>query len=43
MSLTATLRPAGVAASRWPLRLALAAGAVLAAAALLGGCLLYTI
>ncbi|ABY29804.1 nickel/cobalt transporter [Methylorubrum extorquens] len=37
MSLTATLRPAGVAASRWPLRLALAAGAVLAAAALLGG------
>ncbi|APX83307.1 nickel transporter [Methylorubrum extorquens] len=35
MSLTAALRPAGVAASRWPLRLALAAGAVLAAASLL--------
>ncbi|ACS39154.1 nickel/cobalt transporter [Methylorubrum extorquens] len=37
MSLTAALRPAGVAASRWPLRLALAAGAVLAAASLLAG------
>ncbi|ACK82541.1 nickel/cobalt transporter [Methylorubrum extorquens] len=37
MSLTATLRPAGVAGSRWPLRLALAAGAVLAAAGLLAG------
>ena len=35
MSLTAALRPAGMAGGRWPLRLALAAGAVLAAAGLL--------
>ncbi|KQQ11885.1 nickel transporter [Methylobacterium sp. Leaf123] len=37
MSLTAALRPAGLAGSRWPLRLALAAGAVLTAAGILGG------
>ena len=37
MSLTAAIRPAGLAGSRWPLRLALAAGAVLAAGGLLAG------
>ena len=37
MSLTAALRPAGLAGGRWPLRLALAAGAVVAAGALLAG------
>ena len=36
MSLTAAFRPAGSASARFPLRLALAAGAVLAAAGLLG-------
>ncbi|MCJ2031837.1 nickel transporter [Methylobacterium sp. J-043] len=37
MSLTAALRPAGLAGGRWPLRLAVAAGAVVAAGALLAG------